>query len=264
MQNCRECGGKKWYALIDKRTGLQKATKDGRLLYYCFRNDKHIQAEEPHFTPTPKRNANILYFDLEVSKSIYYNYGRKVPSKYLRGADLIQEYFIISWAASYIDSNKVFSGCVTPEQAKAGSDKEILAPLHDLLISADVLAGHNVDAFDLKKINTRFLLNGFTPIIGRDQKKKRTFDSLKIARSVFDFEENGLDALCQRFGIAGKDKITDEDWRRVFSGDEKTLKKIDRYCRGDVKNGKALLSILTPYAGKVTDYGSSRVIRLDV
>lgn len=263
MQNCLVCGGRKWYALIDKKTGLQKTTEDGRLLYYCFRNSKHIQAEEPHYTPSNERNkASILYFDLEVSKSIYYNYGRKVPSKYLRGSDLIQEYFIISWAASYMGSSKVFSGCVTPEDAKAGNDKNILGELHNLLNSADVLAGHNVDAFDMKKVNTRFMLNGFRPVLGRDLKKKKTFDTLKIARSVFDFEENGLDALCKRFGIKGKDDITDSDWQAVFKGEEKILNKIDKYCRGDVKNGKALLEILAPYAGKATDYGSSRVIHL--
>ena len=257
MQNCMVCGGKKWIALIDKKTGLQKTTKDGRLLYSCFRNKHHIQAEEYPFPPLKERGkASILYFDLEVSKSRYYNYGRKVHSGYLRGSDLDREYFIICWSASYVGSNKVFSACVTPEQARDWTDKEILQPLYDLLSSADIVAGHNVDAFDLKKVNTRFILNGISPVMSYDGKTKKTMDSLKIARSKFAFEDNGLDALCQRLGIKGKDRITDEDWRAIVkTGDEKTLNKVNKYCRGDVKNGKELLNIFIPYSGKADDYG---------
>lgn len=262
MKNCKVCGGKRWIALRDKSTGLQKTTKDGRLLYVCFRSNKHIQAEEYPFTPVEKRGTpGILYFDLEVSKSRYYSYGRKVNGEWLRSADLDKEYYIISWAASYLDSKKVFSGCVTQEQAQNWTDKEILQPLYDLLSSADLIAGHNVDAFDLKKINTRFLVNGIPPIMGLDGKKKKTLDSLKIARSNFAFEDNGLDALCKRFEIKGKDKITDDDWQRIVrTGDEKTLRKVDKYCKGDVKNGKELLKIFLPYSGKDITYGTLRAL----
>lgn len=262
MQNCKVCGGKRWIALLDKK-GIQKRDKDGNLLYRCFRSPQHIQAEEPPFLPAKKRGqVSILYFDLEVSKSRYYSYGRKVNGEWLRGADLDKEYYIISWAASYLDSKKVFSGCVTQEQAQNWTDKEILQPLYDLLSSADVIAGHNVDAFDLKKVNTRLLINGIQPILGNDGKKKKTFDSLKIARSNFAFEDNGLDALCKRFGIKGKDKITDDDWQRIVrEGDEKTLRKVDKYCRGDVKNGKELLKIFLPYSGKGITYGTINSIK---
>lgn len=261
MRNCNVCGGKKWYALIDSKTGLQKTTDDGRLLYRCFRSPLHIQAEEPAFSPTPNRKPNILYFDLEISKSLYYSYGRKVHGEWLRGADLVQEYFLLCWSASYIGSSKIFSACVTPEQARNWTDAEILAPLHDLLSSADILAGHNVDAYDLKRINTRFITNGWKPIIGLDGTKKKTIDSLKIARKEFAFEDNSLDALCVKFGIDGKMKVTDDDWREALKGNEKVLRKIHKYCRGDVKNGKKLYEMLEPYSGKKTDYGTLKAVK---
>lgn len=259
MINCKQCGGKKWYALIDEKTGIQKQDKEGRLLWKCFRNSKHIQAEEHHYpTKKDRPKPSILYFDLEVSKSQYLNYGRKVHNGYLNADDIINEYYIISWAASYVGSKRVFSGCVTPEQALNWTDKEILQPLYDLLSSADIIAGHNIDAFDLKKVNTRFIVNGISPILGKDGKKKKTIDSLKIARSHFSFESNGLDVLCQRFGIKGKDRITGKDWREVLKGNEKTLKKVNKYCIGDVKNGKALWEIFAPYAGKSENYGATK------
>lgn len=262
MRNCLVCGGKKWYPLIDRKTGLQKQ-RDGRLLYRCFRSPHHIQAEEPPFLPVNERDkVDKLYFDLEVSKSMYYSYGRKVKGEWLRGADLVHEYFIIAWAASYIGGGKVFSACVTPEQALNWTDAEILAPLHDLLSSAAVLVGHNVDAYDLKKVNTRFIINGWKPIQNHDGKAKKTEDSLKIVRSRFAFEDNTLDALCVKFGIDGKDKITDDDWREVLkTGNQGTLDKIHKYCRGDVRNGKKLYNLFAPYSGKAEDYGSMKAIK---
>lgn len=258
MRNCDVCGGKKWLALIDRKTGIQKQTPDGRLLYSCFRNPKHIQAEEYSFPPMTERGkVSRLYFDLEVSKSLYYSYGRKVKGEWLRGADVVHEYFIISWAASYVGEGKVYSACVTPEQALGWTDAEILAPLHDLLSSADVLVGHNVDAYDLKRVNTRFFVNGWKPISHHDGKPKKTEDSLKIVRSRFAFEDNTLDALCVKFGIKGKDRITDDDWREVLkTGSQKTLNKINKYCRGDVRNGKELYELFAPYSGKSEDYGA--------
>jgi hypothetical protein len=237
---------------------MQKTTKDGRLLYRCFRNSKHIQAEEYPFPPVTERaKPNVLYFDLEISKSLYYSYGRRVHGEYLRSADLVHEYFVICWAASYVDGSKVFSACVTPEQARNWTDAEILAPLHDLMSAAEVVAGHNVNAFDLKKINTRFISNGWQPITGREGMKKKTVDTLTIARTKFAFESNELDFLCQKFGINGKDKITDDDWREILkTGDQKTLDKINKYCRGDVRNGKKLYNILAPFAGNKVDWGA--------
>lgn len=265
MRNCDYCGGKRWIALIDPKTGIQKQTPDGRPLYKCFRNSKHIQAEEHAYPPLQERGKqSILYFDLEISKSIYMNYGRRVRSGYLNGKDVIQEYFVISWAASYMNSGKVFSACVTQEQALRGDDSDILPYLNDLLQSADIIAGHNSDAFDLKKINARFLINGLRPVQGHDGKRPKTVDSLKIARSVFDFEDNSLDALCKKFGLNGKDKITDDDWRDIVqTGNPKTLAKVNKYCRGDVKNGKELMSILLPYSNKNYDFAALKTVRND-
>lgn len=255
MQNCVICGGKRWLAKIDHETGLQVAHPTEGLAWECFRCE-HIQYEVQGFLPTILRNrANVLYVDIETSKSIYYSYGRNVKSKWLSGDDLLQEYFIVSWVASYVGKDKYFGACVTGEEALQGTDKNILQPLYDLMSSADIIAGHNVDGFDIKRINTRFLLNGISPVMTADGRKKKTIDTLKIARSVFAFEDNRLDWLCKRFGINGKDDISADDWRAVMKGSQETLDKIYKYNRGDVENGKALYNILAPYANKPAGWG---------
>lgn len=267
MRNCEKCGGKRWYSIIDKKTGLQRVHHireesgyeyDLRV-WRCFRCN-HAQEEERPTLLLPRharRGANILYFDLEVSKSKFYSYGTHVPSTYLNIDDLIQEYYIIAWSASYIGQDKIYSGCVTSEQARMWNDKDILRPLRDLMASADILAGHNVDRYDIKRANTRFLVNGIEPILVNCADGKKTYDTLKIARSKFSFESNKLDYISQRLGFRPKDDIRNVDWLKIVNtGDEATLKKVSKYCRGDVRNGKGILERLMKYSGKKSYYGS--------
>lgn len=260
MLNCKECGGKKWYAKIDRKTGLQvkhhrkfdDGTEYDLRVWRCWRCG-HAQEEVRPFIPLGIRTgANILYIDLEVSKSLMTNYGLKVPTKYIHHENLIHSYYIICWSASYLGNNKVWSGCVTPEQALRWTDKEILQPLRDLMASADIIAGHNVDAYDLKRANTRFLLNGIEPVL-----EKKTEDTLKIARTKFSFESNTLDFINKALGLRPKDDISATDWNAIVrTGDEAALHRAMKYNRGDVVGGKAMLERLRKYSGKKVGYGS--------
>lgn len=200
-----------------------------------------------------RTSANILYIDVEVSKSLVFNYGLRVPSTYMNSEDLYRERYIICWSASYAGDDKVWSECVTSEEAQGWTDARILPRLRELMISADILAGHNVDKFDLRHINARLLLNGLEPVTD-----KKTLDTLKIARSKFAFESNKLDFISRALGFRPKDDIANKDWLNIVtSGDRATLKKVAKYCKGDVTSGKAVLEKLMKYSGKRTYYGST-------
>lgn len=256
MQNCPDCFGKKWLAKIDQKTGIQMQDTEGNLLWRCWRCG-HVTIEtSPKTIPlTIRHDASVLYIDLEVSLSLIWNYGLKVPSKYISPENLEQEYFIISWAASYMHQDKVYSACVTPEEAREGNDKNILAPLHDLMRSADLWAGHNIDAFDRKRANTRFLKNGLPPL------KKKTYDTLKIARAELALESNTLDYIERWLGLRPKDDITRADWLKIVrDADEKVLAKILKYNKGDVTQGKKVLKTFQPFSGKKKDYGAVSIL----
>lgn len=260
MQNCEVCTGKKWFAHIDKKTGLQRkhhirledGTEFDLRIWRCWRCG-NIQEEAQPFIPLGYRtSANILYIDLEVSKSLIFNYGLRVPSTYINPEDLYRDRYIICWAASYVGDSKVWSECVTSEEAQNWTDARILPRLRELMASADIIAGHNIDRFDIKHSNARFLLNGLEPVTD-----KKTLDTLKIARSKFAFESNKLDFISKALGFRGKDDIRNSDWLRVVTaGDEKTLRKIAKYNKGDVVNGKKVLEKLMKYSGKKTNYGA--------
>lgn len=251
MRLCDNCSRRHWRAKINKSTGKQIKHMNGNLVYVCI-HCGHVQEEEsPVYPVENKIRANILYIDIETSKSLYYNYGRKVPTGYLRSADRVKEWFMISWAASYVGCDNVYSQIVTPTQAREWDDSDIVLRLNEIMQSAEIIAGHNVDGFDLKKINTRFKKHNLPPITG-----KRTIDTLKIARSKYSLESNKLDYISKWLGVNGKDEITDDDWRRVFTGHKETLDKIIKYNRGDVINGKKVLIEMLPIANKSQSWGA--------
>lgn len=195
--------------------------------------------------------ANILYIDTEISKSIYYNYGAKVPSKYLGIQNLIQKWYMIGWAASYVGNDMVWSQFVSPQESRNADDSQIAEKLHGLMNAAEIIAGHNVDGFDIKKCNTMFKFCGLPPI-----KDKKTIDTLKLARSKYSFESNQLDYISKVLGFSGKDEVTNEDWINAMQGSKPTLDKIKKYCAGDVINGKKVLMEIMPIANKKIHFGA--------
>jgi DNA polymerase III epsilon subunit-like protein len=121
--------------------------------------------------------------------------------------------------------------------------------------TAEIIAGHNVDGFDVKKCNTVFLRHGLPFIVG-----KKTIDTLKMARTKLSLEGNGLDYISRLLGFDGKDKITRDDWRVATAGDSKTIKRIETYCRGDVLHGKQVLETFLPLANKKYNFGAIKKI----
>lgn len=110
------------------------------------------------------------------------------------------------------------------------NDKSLCGDLFKMLDAADVVIAHNGDAFDIKKINSRLIVNGFKP-----PATYKTIDTLKIARKVFKFDSNKLDNLGRYLGEGRKIPNTGAAlWRGCVNGDEKSWKKMRRYNAQDV------------------------------
>src|SRR4030067_3570878 len=125
MQNCEQCGAKKWFSKLNKKTGLQEKhhikQADGieydLRVWRCWRCG-NVQDEVMPFIPLHYRTtASILYIDLEVSKSLMFNYGLRVPSGYINPEDLYRDFFIICCSVSYVGSDVIWRGCGTPQEA---------------------------------------------------------------------------------------------------------------------------------------------------
>lgn len=241
MTNCPTCTGKKWI-----KTGKKQ---DGIRVWKCWRCGTEVQGDRPFERQLP----HILYIDIETSLTdLYGNFGLKVPSKYINPQLVRHPFYIICWSAMWMDTHKIFSGCVSQEAALAWTDKDILEPLFDLMDNADVVAGHNVDRFDILRINTRLKLNGFDK-----PDKFKTMDTLKIARSKFAFESNRLDYICLALGFRPKMDMSLADWIEIAeTGNPKILNKMQKYNKGDVREGANVLDSFMGWSDKPLDFAA--------
>jgi DNA polymerase III epsilon subunit-like protein len=147
------------------------------------------------------------------------------------------------------EKSKIISACVTPEEAIEHKDANILSPLLDLMERADVISGHNAKKYDIPELNARAVENHLHYPRGY-----KILDTLIEARQNHRFMSNRLDYLASVFGFRPKMAMSDADWLRITKGDEKALRKMVRYNRGDVRTGIGVLESLYGLNGKPIEY----------
>jgi DNA polymerase elongation subunit (family B) len=200
----------------------------------CFEGGK------PKIFSKSKGLPKVLLLDIETAIMEVYTYG--IYEQVIRPNQIKKDWFVLSWSAKWLYSAEVKSSVVTRREAILRNDKRIISELWDLLNEADIVITHNGNRFDLPKINTRLLIHGFPP-----PSYYRTIDTLLIARQVFGFTSNKLDYLNKALGIDLKDDMSMEDWIQCSRGNEETLKKMEKYNRGDVVNLEDLYLVVRPW-----------------
>ena len=234
MQSCEDCTKNRMW----RNTG--RTNERGAIIRQC-RNCGHYQAEPPpQRLDLPKR---FLYYDIENTKMTIETFGLSVPTKRLSWHGVKQPPFIICWSAVLlstdctIDDVRVSSDCITPNEARKGNDARCLAGLRELMNKADWWAGHNVKSWDTKKTQLRLILNHMS---APDLTVKQ-MDTLSLAKKYFKNDSDTLGYWLERLGRKGKDKMEDEDWDKCKAGDQKSLNKMRRYNKQDVRGGVELL-----------------------
>jgi len=113
----------------------------------------------------------------------------------------------------------------------------------NLLEEADAVVTFNGDTFDLPKINTSMILAGIPP-----RPPITTIDLKKVLFSTFGFDSNRLVFIAPLLGVGKKVKHEGfELWTKVMNGNEAARKKMERYCKQDVRVTGRLYKKLRPY-----------------
>jgi hypothetical protein len=169
----------------------------------------------------------VLLFDIETSPILSYSWG--LWNQNILPDAIIQDWFIISWSAKWLYSNKVESDIVTSEEILRSSDRRIVNSLWEKINEADILIGHNCKGFDIPRSNTRFLSCGLMP-----PKYSKVIDTLEIAKKNFGFSSNKLDYICGYLNLDGKRKTDFSLWLNCLEGNEESLKMMRKYNEQDV------------------------------
>ena len=177
----------------------------------------------------PNGGAKILLFDIETTPLEVYVWSL-IGNKYIQPNNIIKDWNVVSWSAKWLYDSKVMSDVQTPTEAVARDDARIIDSVWALMDSADVVIAHNGDRFDIKKLNTRFHINGLLP-----PSPYQSIDTLKVVKKSFAFSSNKLDYLSKLMTNRGKLETNFKLWTDCLHGDETALLKMLTYNEEDVR-----------------------------
>lgn len=191
-----------------------------------IRHRKLLQQHTHHHTPL--KQAKVLLFDIETAPMLSYHFG--LWGQNIRMPDVYKEGCILTWSAKWLFSEEIIQEKITPKEVVDRNDERIVKKLWKLLDECDIAIGHNVNKFDKKVANQRFLRYGMPP-----PSFYETIDTLLHSRKQFKQPSHRLDDICRFLGIDGKVETPKGLWRDAVEGDAEAIRLMAEYCDNDVK-----------------------------
>lgn len=193
----------------------------------------------------------ILLFDVETAPIISYIWG--LWHNDVVGLDQIEsDWHLLSFAAKFLDDppNKI----IYMDQRNAKNiedDRLLLKKLWELIDSADILLTQNGIAFDMKKLNARFIINGFKP-----PSVIKHIDTKIIAQKHFGFTSNKLaylsDKLCTKYKKHSHNKYPGFSlWKECLRGNVDAWKEMEKYNKYDILSLEELYHKLAPWDNSI-------------
>ena len=184
----------------------------------------------------------ILLLDIETSPNVGYSWGKYEQTI----IEFIEPWYLLSYAYKWLGKpTQVKALCDYPKYKPShNNDLNLVKDLWKLLDEAEIVVAQNGDAFDFKKINTRFIHHRMEP-----PSPFKTIDTLKIARDRFGFNSNKLDDLGKDLNEGEKLKhLGFPLWKGCMSGDKKCWATMKRYNKRDVDLLEKIYLRFRPFA----------------
>lgn len=122
-------------------------------------------------------------------------------------------------------------------------DEALVKDIWKVIDDADIIIGQNSEAFDLKKIYSRFIVHGL-----KAPSDFKSIDTLKEARKNFYFDSNKLNDLATILGVKAKLQTGGLSlWLDCIAGNSEAWKKMKLYNAGDVDSLEEVYLKIRPY-----------------
>jgi len=122
------------------------------------------------------------------------------------------------------------------------NEYELIRKLRDVFDKADVLIGHNADAFDLRHFTAKLIEYDLPPL-----SKIQTIDTLKEGKRVAKFTSNKLDYAAKKYIKDAKRETDFQLWVDCANGVQKAFREMESYCRHDIEVTEDWYVRLRPY-----------------
>lgn len=189
-----------------------------------------------------------LFFDIETSFNIGF-FWRAGYKQIIIPEQIIHERKIICVSYKWEDEDEVH----TLTWDKNQCDKKLLKDFIKIMNKADEIVAHNGDRFDIKWLRTRCLFHNL-PMFPQYQ----TIDTLKQAKSMFNFNSNRLDYIAKFLNVGAK---TEHEGVKlwidiVLYNNQESLQKMIYYCENDVIILEKVFQKFNSYLKPKVNYGA--------
>ncbi len=173
----------------------------------------------------------VLLLDIETAYMEVTTWG--IRDQYIDIGQITEDWSIIAWCAKWLGKPKLYYKDNRDKKNKR-DDKDLLKQIWTLLDEADVIITQNGKSFDEKKLNARFLINGFKP-----PSSYKHIDTKLIASRKFGFTSNKLEYMTNLLNkkykkLSHKAFPGRELWTECMKGNKKAWNEMRRYNQYDV------------------------------
>ena len=221
--------------IINRSFGVKTTANSTRKAYERYAID---------LLPEKQHKPKILLFDIEtlpMEAYVWSLWDQNVGLNMLK-----QDWTVLSFAAKWYGEDEIFYSDVR-NQKNIRDDKKVIKELWKLLDEADITVGHNSDAFDVKKMNARFIQHGLQP-----PSSYKRMDTKKMAKKHFNFTSNKLayltDKLCVKYKKLSHGKFPGFSmWDQCKKGNIEAYNEMEEYNKYDVLSLEELFEKMLPW-----------------
>lgn len=191
-----------------------------------------------------RRSYRVVFFDLENSPIVSYNWGIYEQN----AVGVVRDWYLMSFSVAGLRGKPVTYTLADFPLYKRDphNDRDLCRKLWEIFNDADLIVAHNGDRHDIRKSNARFIKHGLQP-----PALYKTVDTLKIARKYFAFTSNKLDDLAKYLGVGQKVKTGGFGlWLDCMNGDRAAWEKMRRYNGNDVVILRKVYEVLIAWHGR--------------
>lgn len=213
-----------------KILGIPRTTIQGYLKRIADKDEiteQYLELPETTIDKVENNQPKILFYDIETSLAKSYHFQQWKVN--LSQKQKIQESHLLSHAWAWGDG-EVKGSILTREEMLAHDPERLVLECWSLLDNCDVLVAHNGKRFDVKKVNSYFLMYGLPP-----PSPYRVIDTLLIAKQKFALPFNSLAYLAEFLNVPQKLDTGGVDlWIDCDHGKQEALDKMLDYNIGDI------------------------------
>jgi hypothetical protein len=232
---------------IAKDLGIGKSTVND----FFKRKFERGGSEALELALTTKSGPRIFVYDIETAPIMAHVW--KLWDNNVGLNQIQSDWFIMSFCGKWLGEDEIFYFDQRDAENQE-DDSYLLSKLWSFLNEADIVIGQNIKRFDTKKVNARFILNGFPK-----PSTYRQIDTMVIAKEQFGFTSNKLEylsnKLCPEHVKDGHIEFPGHTlWVECLKGNRAAWEAMEAYNRDDVLATEALYNMLSSWDNKLPNF----------